>query len=69
MRSPRSARSATMFRVSERREWSSLQAGAIALHELFCTLREAGFSEAQALELCKTLIVNHSEADDDEGDE
>jgi len=33
-----------------------METAAIVLHELFATLRHAGFTEDQALKLCATLM-------------
>lgn len=46
--------------------WSQLEQGALALHELFLTLRGAGFTEEQALKIVASLIANPGEENPDE---
>lgn len=46
--------------------WSQLEQGALALHELFLTLRGAGFTEEQALKIVASLIANPGEGNPDE---
>ena len=47
-------------------QWTNLEQGAIALHELFLTLQKAGFTESQALSVVAKLIANPGEDEDGE---
>lgn len=39
-------------------DMTGLKAAAVELHELYCTFKEAGFTEAEAIRLTETALTN-----------
>lgn len=56
------------IRKSERNEWTALESAAIALHELFGTLVDAGFTEDQSLTLIARGVFQQGEKNEQSED-
>ena len=51
--------------MSEERGLNSMTGAAIAMHEWFLSLKNAGFTEAQALKLIAATMKNNAEDDEE----
>ena len=49
----------------ERDDWSALETAAIAVHEMFVALCDAGFTEDQAISLVAKTMIKQSTGDDE----